>query len=444
MNNSLRRAAVIGGIRIPFARSNTAYVHVGNLDMLTAALAGLVDKYSLRGETIGEVAAGALIKHPRDWNLAREATLGSGLHPHTPAYDVQRACGTSLTTVIQMAHRIQMGEIDCAIAGGSDTVSDVPITYGRNLQRAVLDSGRGKTLGDRLKPWLRLRPSDLKPSVPGTAEARTGLSMGEHCELMAKEWSIGRREQDELANASHLKAAAAWKEGFFADLVVPYEGLTTDNNVRPDSTVEKLANLKPVFDRSATGTLTAGNSTPLTDGASCVLLASEAWADARGLPVQAYITQSAVAAVDYAGDERPPRGPADGADLRGAGDARSRGNHIAGFRHLRNPRSVRGASPVHVQGVGVRGVLPHQARARHAARHDRSREAQSQRKQRGRRPSVCGNGGAHRRHARQAARAARFGTGAALDLHRGRDGRHRDTRALTQRRRQYWTLSGFA
>ena len=308
MNNSLRRAAVIGGIRIPFARSNTAYVHVGNLDMLTAALAGLVDKYSLRGETIGEVAAGALIKHPRDWNLAREATLGSGLHPHTPAYDVQRACGTSLTTVIQMAHRIQMGEIDCAIAGGSDTVSDVPITYGRNLQRAVLDSGRGKTLGDRLKPWLWLRPSDLKPSVPGTAEARTGLSMGEHCELMAKEWSIGRREQDELANASHLKAAAAWKEGFFADLVVPYEGLTTDNNVRPDSTVEKLANLKPVFDRSATGTLTAGNSTPLTDGASCVLLASEAWADARGLPVQAYITQSAVAAVDYAGMSGPREG----------------------------------------------------------------------------------------------------------------------------------------
>jgi len=308
MTNAIRRAAVIGGIRIPFARSNTAYVHVGNLDMLTAALAGLVDKYSLRGETIGEVAAGALIKHPRDWNLAREATLGSGLHPHTPAYDVQRACGTSLTTVIQMAHRIQMGEIDCAIAGGSDTVSDVPITYGRNLQRAVLDSGRGKTLGDRLKPWLWLRPSDLKPSVPGTAEARTGLSMGEHCELMAKEWSIGRREQDELANASHLKAAAAWKEGFFADLVVPYEGLTTDNNVRPDSTVEKLANLKPVFDRSATGTLTAGNSTPLTDGASCVLLASEAWADARGLPVQAYITQSAVAAVDYAGMSGPREG----------------------------------------------------------------------------------------------------------------------------------------
>lgn len=308
MTNSTRRAAVIGGIRIPFARSNTAYVHVGNLDMLTAALKGLVDKYGLNGEVVGEVAAGALIKHPRDWNLAREATLGSGLHPHTPAYDVQRACGTSLTTVIQMAHRIRLGEIDSAIAGGADTVSDVPVTYGRKLQQAVLDSSRARTFGDRLKPWLRLRPADLKPSVPSTAEARTGLSMGEHCELMAKEWGIGRREQDELANASHLKAAAAWKEGFFADLVVPYAGLATDNNVRADSTMEKLGSLKPAFDRSAAGTLTAGNSTPLTDGASCVLLAAEEWARARGLGIQAYITHSAVAAVDYAGISGPREG----------------------------------------------------------------------------------------------------------------------------------------
>jgi acetyl-CoA C-acetyltransferase len=308
MNTTTRRAAIIGGIRIPFARSNTAYVHVGNLDMLTAALKGLVDKFGLKGEIVGEVAGGALIKHPRDWNLAREATLGSGLHPRTPAYDVQRACGTSLTTVVQMAHRISLGEIECAIAGGADTASDVPITYGPNLQRAVLDSSRARSVGERLQPWLKLRPHDLKPSVPGTAEARTGLSMGEHCELMAKEWNIGRREQDELANTSHLKAAAAWKEGFFSDLVVPYEGLSTDNNVRPDSTLEKLAGLKPVFDRSPAGTLTAGNSTPLTDGASCVLLASEAWAQARGLPIQAYITESAVAAVDYAGMAGPREG----------------------------------------------------------------------------------------------------------------------------------------
>ncbi|MEO8753513.1 MAG: acetyl-CoA C-acetyltransferase [Casimicrobiaceae bacterium] len=306
--NTARRAAIIGGIRIPFARSNTAYAHVGNLDMLTAALQGLVAKFGLKGEIVGEVAAGALIKHPRDWNLAREATLGSGLHPRTPAYDVQRACGTSLTTVIQMAHRIRLGEIECAIAGGADTASDVPITYGPNLQRAVLDSSRARSFGERVQPWLKLRPHDLKPSVPGTAEARTGLSMGEHCELMAKEWNIGRREQDDMANASHLKAAAAWKEGFFSDLVVPCEGLALDNNVRPDSTLEKLAGLKPVFDRSPAGTLTAGNSTPLTDGAACVLLASEAWAQARGLPIQAYITESAVAAVDYAGMAGPREG----------------------------------------------------------------------------------------------------------------------------------------
>ncbi len=308
MADAPRRVAVVGGIRIPFARSNTAYATLGNLDMLTAAFTALVEKFGLRGQTLGEVAAGAVIKHSRDWNLTREAALGAGLHPHTPAYDVQRACGTSLTTTMQVAHRIALGEIDAGIAGGVDTTSDVPVVYSRALNRIVLASARGRSLGGRIAPWLRLRPGDLKPAVPEVVERRTGLSMGEHCELMAKEWRIGRAEQDALAYQSHINAANAWKEGFYADLVAPYGGLTKDNNVRPDTTPEKLAALKPVYDRGPAGTLTAGNSTPLTDGASCVLLASEAWARARGLPVRAYLTHSAVAAVDYAGMTGPREG----------------------------------------------------------------------------------------------------------------------------------------
>ena len=276
--------------------------------MLTAALKALVDKFALRGQKLGEVAAGAVIKHSRDWNLTREATLGAGLHPHTPAYDVARACGTSLTTTIQIAQRIALGEIDAGAAGGVDTASDVPVVYGRALNAAVLQSARARSLGERISPWLRLRPRDFKPSVPAVVEPRTGLSMGEHCELMAKEWKIGRAEQDALAYQSHVNATAAWKEGFYDDLVVPFAGLSSDNNVRADTSPQKLAALKPVYDRSATGTLTAGNSTPLTDGASCVLLASEAWARSRDLPIQAYLSEWAVAAVDYAGMAGPREG----------------------------------------------------------------------------------------------------------------------------------------
>ena len=308
MADSLRPVAVVGSARIPFARSNGAYVDASNQDMLIAALTALVEKFALRGETLGEVAAGAVIKHSRDWNLTRESAQGAGLDPHTPAYDVQRACGTSLTTTIQIAQRIARGEIDAGIAGGVDTVSDAPIVYGAKLRRIVLDSARAKSFGGRLAPWLRLRPRDLKPSAPAVTEPRTGLSMGEHCELMAKEWEIAREDQDALAYQSHTKAAAAWREGFYADLVVPFAGLASDNNVRTDTSLEKLAALKPVYDRSAAGTLTAGNSTPLTDGAACVLLASEEWARQRGFPVQAHITHSAVAAVDYAGIPGPREG----------------------------------------------------------------------------------------------------------------------------------------
>ncbi len=301
MSDTVRPVAIIGSARIPFARSNTAYGNVSNQEMLTAALSGLIDKFGLKGEKLGEVAAGAVIKHSRDWNLTREAAQGAGLDPHTPAYDVQRACGTSLTTTVQIAQRIARGEIEAAIAGGVDTTSDAPIVYSKALARIVLDSARGQTLGARVRPWLHLRPRDFKPAAPVVAEPRTGLSMGEHCELMAKEWKIARVEQDELAFQSHVNAARAWREGFYADLVVPFGGLATDNNVRSDTSLAKLAALKPVYDRSAAGTLTAGNSTPLTDGASCVLLASETWAQARGVPIQAWLTHSEVAAVDYAG-----------------------------------------------------------------------------------------------------------------------------------------------
>src|ERR1700694_1270148 len=303
-----RRVAILGGARIPFARANTAYVDQGNLEMMSAAMKALVEKYALEGEILGEVSAGAVIKHSRDWNLARESTQTAGLHPHTRPYEVQRACGTSLTTVATLANRIALGEIDSAIAGGSDSASDIPISYGRNLQRTVLASARGRSFLEKNQPWLRLRPRDLKPSTPGVAEMRTGLSMGEHCELMAKEWGIGRSEQDELALASHRKAAAAWKDGFYSDLVFPFTSLKTDNNIRADASLEKLSALKPAFDRSEYGTLTAGNSTPLTDGAACVLLGSEAWARSRGTPIHAYITQSASAAVDYAGLAGPREG----------------------------------------------------------------------------------------------------------------------------------------
>ncbi|HXR57735.1 MAG TPA: acetyl-CoA C-acetyltransferase [Burkholderiales bacterium] len=308
MTTTLRRVAILGGIRIPFARSHTAYDAFSNFDMLSAVLKAAVERFGLRGLKLGEVAAGAVIKHARDAGLTREATLASGLDPHTPAYDVQRACGTSLTALVQLGHRIAAGEIDSAIAGGVDTVSDVPISYGRRLQGIVLKSSRGRSAGERLKPWLGLRPRDLKPSVPSITEPSTGLSMGEHCELMAKEWGVGRLEQDELANESHHKAAKAWSEGFFDDLVVPFGGLKIDNNLRADSTLEKLAKLRPAYDRSGAGTLTAGNSTPLTDGASCVLLGSEAWAESRGLPIQAYLVCAASAAVDFVGTTGPREG----------------------------------------------------------------------------------------------------------------------------------------
>jgi acetyl-CoA C-acetyltransferase len=303
-----RRVAILGGARIPFARMGSAYAEVGNQDMLTAAFRSLVEKYSLKGEKVGEVAAGAVIKHSRDWNLARESVLGCGLHPMTPAYDLQRACGTSLSALAQLGNRIALGEIDSAIGGGVDSASDIPLAYGRKLQRIFLESFRGKSFFEKLQPWGNLRLSHLKPMPPGQGEPRTGMSMGEHCEEMAKEWKISRRAQDELSLASHKNAASAWEAGFFKGLVFPFNNLGKDNNVRGDTSLEKLSKLKTAFDRSEAGTLTAGNSSPLTDGAACVLLGSEEWARSRGLEVQCYLSFSETAAVDFAGMAGPKEG----------------------------------------------------------------------------------------------------------------------------------------
>ncbi len=308
MTSSPRRVAIVGGVRIPFARANSAYHEATNQQMLTAALKSLVSRFNLENQKIGEVAAGAVIKHSRDWNLARESTLGSGLHPETPAYDVQRACGTSLTAAVQVAHRIAAGEIECGIAGGVDSASDIPLTYGPELQKIVLTSARGRSFLEKTQPWLDVRPGHFKPSAPGIAEPRTGLSMGQHAEETAKEWRVGRAEQDELAAASHRNATAAWKAGFFEDLVVPFNDLRHDNNVRPDTSLEKLATLRTAFDRSSAGTLTAGNSSPLTDGAACVLLASEEFARARGFPILCFLTHSEAAAVDFVGIAGPKEG----------------------------------------------------------------------------------------------------------------------------------------
>ncbi|WP_236248678.1 acetyl-CoA C-acetyltransferase [Pseudomonas mosselii] len=296
---SIRRVAILGGNRIPFTRSNGAYAKASNQAMLTAALEGLVERYRLHGLRLGEVAAGAVLKHSRDMNLTRECVLGSRLSPQTPAYDIQQACGTGLEAALLVANKIALGQIDSGIAGGVDTTSDAPIAVSEGLRQILLQANRGKTLGERLKPFLKLRPGLLKPELPRNGEPRTGLSMGEHCERMAQTWQIGREEQDELALLSHQHLAASYREGWHDDLLTPYLGLTRDNNLRADLSLEQLAKLKPVFERSGLGTLTPGNSTPLTDGASLVLLGSEAWAETQGLKVQAYLVDGEAAAVDF-------------------------------------------------------------------------------------------------------------------------------------------------
>ncbi|MGY1719904.1 acetyl-CoA C-acetyltransferase [Blastococcus sp. SYSU DS0552] len=299
-NPATRKAAIVGGNRIPFARSNSAYAQASNQDMLTATLDGLVARFGLQGESVGEVVAGAVLKHARDFNLTRESVLGSKLSPTTPAYDVQQACGTGLEAAILVANKIALGQIESGIAGGVDTTSDAPLAVSEDLRRVLIALNNARTWQDRLKVLGRIRPGMIAPEIPRNAEPRTGLAMGDHAAITAKEWGIGREEQDELAARSHQRMAAAYDRGFFDDMVTPFLGLARDNNLRPDSSVEKLAKLKPVFGTGdPDATMTAGNSTPLTDGASAVLLASDEWADAKGLPVLAHLVDAQTAAVDY-------------------------------------------------------------------------------------------------------------------------------------------------
>ena len=297
------RVAVIGGLRIPFCRAHSVYAEASNQDLMTATLTGLVGKYDLKGQTLGDVALGAVIKHSSDWNLARECVIDSGLSLRTPGVDMQRACGTSIEAFINIANKIALGQIDAGIAGGTDSVSDVPMFYPEDFRSILQSSFRGKTKFKKLLLWLRFRPSHLIPQFPGVTEPRTNLSMGESMEVTAKEFNVAREHQDQLALASHIKAAAAYDAGFYDELVIPMDNVEEDNNIRRDTTIDKLQDSEPVFDKSDSGTITAGKSSPLTDGAAAVLLASETWAQQKNLPVTAYLTYCKVAAVNFVGVE---------------------------------------------------------------------------------------------------------------------------------------------
>jgi acetyl-CoA C-acetyltransferase len=297
-NKQSRQVAIIGYNRIPFARHNTAYTNASNQDMMTAAMQGLIDRYGLHGELLGEVAGGAVIKHSREFNLMRECVMGTTLNPATPACDIQQACDTGVESAIYIANKIALGQIDAGIAGGVDSTSNVPLVLGDKLRRILLSARRAKTFGERIKQFLKIRLKDLAPVAPGIDEPRTGLSMGGHTEITASYYGISRQDQDQFALESHQKMAKAYDDGFFKDMLTPYLGLDRDNNLRRDTSLEKLAKLKPAFNKTS-GTLTAGNSTPFTDGASCILLASESWAAEHNLPVLAYIAHAEIAAIEY-------------------------------------------------------------------------------------------------------------------------------------------------
>jgi acetyl-CoA C-acetyltransferase len=303
MEQTLRRVGVVGGVRIPFCRSNSLYADQSNLAMLTAALNGLVDKYNLKGVQIDEAIGGAVVTHSKDWNLAREAVLGSKLAPSTPGITLQQACGTSLQAAMILQAKIATGQIESGIAMGSDTTSDAPIVFKEKFAHRLVEAQNAKSFGQRLAAFKGFSPAELAPQPPSVSEPRTGLSMGQHTELMAQEWHISRGEQDRFAMESHRKAAEAYRSGYFDDLVVPFAGVFRDNNLREDMNLDRLASLKPAFDKSERGTLTAANSTPLTDGAACVLLASETWAASRALPIAAYLTHAQTAANNFVAGE---------------------------------------------------------------------------------------------------------------------------------------------
>ena len=303
MAETLRRVGIVGGVRTPFCRSNTFYADLSNLDLMTAALNGLVERYGLQGVHIDEVVGGAVVSHSKDWNLAREAVLGTRLAPSTPGITMQQACGTSLQAAAAIGAKIAAGEIECGIAAGSDTTSDAPIVFSKKFSTRLIQVQQQKTAMDKLRVFKGLSPRELAPQPPNVAEPRTGLTMGQHCELMAREWKIPREAQDRFAFESHRKGAEAYRSGYMDDLIVPTAGVFRDNNLREDISLDKLATLKTAFDKSDKGTLTAANSTPMTDGAACVLLASEAWAAERGLPIQSFLTHTQTSANDFVAGE---------------------------------------------------------------------------------------------------------------------------------------------
>jgi acetyl-CoA C-acetyltransferase len=298
VNSAARKVAIVGYNRIPFARQNTNYAQATNQDMLVAALTGLIDRYKLQGQLLGEVAAGAVIKHTWEVNLSRESVMSTSLDPKTPACDIQQACDTGIETAVYIANKISLGQIEVGIAGGVDSTSNVPLVLSEKLRKILLAANREKSIGGKISQFLKIRPNHLSPKAPMNLEVRTGLSMGGHTEITAKHYGISREAQDALALDSHMKMAKAYEENFFQDMITPYLGLDRDNNLRRDSSLEKLAKLKPAFDKQQ-GSLTAGNSSPLTDGASCLLLASEEWAKKKGLPVLAYLTFAELAAIEY-------------------------------------------------------------------------------------------------------------------------------------------------
>ena len=298
-----KKVAILGGIRIPFCRAHTNYKKLSNQDMMTATLKVLVNNFSIHNEQLGEVTLGAVIKHSSDFNLARECVIGSGLSLNTPGVDMQRACGTSLEATIHIANKIALGQIKSGIAGGTDSISDTPIVFSDNYREILLNSFQGKSMVDKIKPWLSFRLKYLKPKLPDVVEPRTGLSMGESCEIMVKTYNVTRKAQDALAFESHNKTAKAYDEGFYKDLITPYKNIMEDNNIRRNTSITKLGSLRPVFDKKNTGTMTAGNSTPLTDGAASILLSSEEWAREKNIPIKAYLTHCKVAAVDFINKE---------------------------------------------------------------------------------------------------------------------------------------------
>ena len=403
MNTTRRRVAIVGGNRIPFARSNSAYANASNHDMLTAALDGLIKKHELEDQELGEVVGGAVLKHPRDRDLTREAVLSTRLAPETPAYDLQQACGTGLEAVISVANKIALGQSDSAIACGVDTTSDAPIEVNDDLRRLLLEFNRTRSNADRLKLLAKLRPGHIVPETPQNAEPRTGMSMGEHCSIMAAEWDIGRADQDELTVRSHRNLAAAYESGFMDDLVSAYLGLERDQNLRADSSVEKLGKLNPVFG-GPEGTMTAGNSTPLSDGASAVLLASEEWAKERGLPILAYFADGQTAAIDHV-HKREGLLMAPAYAVPRMLDRNEIG--LEDFELYEIHEAFAPQGPQHSQGMGGSGVQPSAPRARYTARLGRSRSTERQRGLARCRSSLCRHRRPDRRLARQGAEQSR-------------------------------------